>query len=204
MTNPRGRNSVRGNTKRKEEERDKKWQANLFLLSYFTDSVGLYFWPPSFSVDFYLTSYFCVIRTMASRQFDIRLIPGFSGTATDIPIMEWLEVLELICELCKITNVEWVLPLQLKGATRETYKQLSKEQQNDIEEIKHALVKAYRTDLFVAFNQFTTYRLHPVETVDELLTDLQWLVGEMLPECWRKSTFMSHVRRLIWLSTRKP
>ena len=27
---------------------------------------------------------------MASRQFDVQLIPDFSGMATDIPIMEWL------------------------------------------------------------------------------------------------------------------
>ena len=95
LTNARGRlckpcgvNSIRGNTRRKEEERDEKWRVNLFLLSYFADGIGLYFWPLSFSVDFYLTSYFGVIRTKASRQFDVRLFPKFSSTAKDIPIME--------------------------------------------------------------------------------------------------------------------
>ena len=89
MTKLRGVNSVCGNARRKEEERGEKWQVNLFLLSYFVDSVGLYFWPPSFSVNFYLTSYFGIIRTMASKQFDVRLIPEFSGAAVDIPIIEW-------------------------------------------------------------------------------------------------------------------
>ena len=109
---------------------------------------------------------------MACRQFDIWLIPKFSGAATDIPVIEWLEDLELTCEFCEITKIEWVLPLQLKGMAWETYRQLSKEQWNDIEEIKHALLKAYRTDLFVAFDQFTTHCLCPEETVDEFLTNL--------------------------------
>ena len=55
---------------------------------------------------------------MASRQFDVRLIPEFSGAAADTPILEWLEDLELTCEFCEI---ERVLPVRLKGAARETY-----------------------------------------------------------------------------------
>ena len=50
------------------------------------------------------SSYFRVLLTMASRQFDIQLISEFSATATDMPIMEWLEDLELTCELCEITK----------------------------------------------------------------------------------------------------
>ena len=97
--------------------------------------------------------------------------------------MEWLEDLELTCELCEITKVEWVLPLRLKGVARETYWQLIKELQDDVEEIKHALVKANGMDLFVAIKQFTRCCLHPEETIDEFLADLQRLaklVGEIL------------------------
>ena len=123
--------------------------------------------------------------------------------------MEWLEDLELTSELCEITKVEWVLPLWLKGVARETYWWLSKAQRDDIEEIKHALIKAYGTDSFVAFEQFNMRCLHPEETVDEFLTDFQWLVrlvGGMPPECWMKSAFVnglpSHVRGLLQSSTR--
>ena len=146
---------------------------------------------------------------MASRQFDIPLIPEFSGAATDTPIIEWLEDLELTCKLCKITKVERVLPLRLKGAARETYRQLSKEQHDDVEEIKRALIKAYGTDSFVAFEQFTTRRLRPEETADEFLTGLQQLarlVGKMPPKCWIKSAFVnglpSDVKGLLRSSTR--
>ena len=64
---------------------------------------------------------------------------------------------------------------------------------NDIEEIKHALIKAYRTDSFIVFDQFTTRFLRPEETVDEFLTDLQWLawlVGVMPPEMLDEECFL--------------
>ena len=146
---------------------------------------------------------------MAFRPFDVRLIPEFIGAATDTPILEWLEDLELTCELCEISKIERVLPLRLKGAVRETYRQLSKEQRDDIEEIKRALIKAYGTDSFVAFEQFTTRRLRPEETADEFLTDLQRLarlVGETPPECCIKSAFVnglpSDVKGLLRSSSR--
>ena len=84
--------------------------------------------------------------------------------------------------------VERVLSLRLKGAARETYRQLSKEQRNEIEEIKSTLI----TDSFVTFDQFTTCRLRLEETVDEFQTDLQrlaQLLGQMPPECWMKSSY---------------
>ena len=147
--------------------------------------------------------------TMASRQFDVRLIPEFSGAATDTPILEWLEDLELTCEVCEISKIERVLSLRLKGAARETYRQLSKEQRDDVEEFKRAIIKAYGTDSFLAFEQFTTRRRRPEETADEFLTDLQrlaWLVGETPPECWIKTAFVnglpSDVKGLLWSSTR--
>ena len=79
----------------------------------------------------------------------------------------------------------------------------------DDSEIKHALIKAYRTDTFVAFEQFIMHWLRPEKTVDEFLTDLQqlaWQIGEMPPECWMKSAFIngpsSHIRGILQLSTR--
>ena len=42
-------------------------------------------------------------------------IPEFSGAATDIPIVEWIENVELVSELCTMKNVKRVLPLRLRG-----------------------------------------------------------------------------------------
>ena len=48
-------------------------------------------------------------------MFDVRLIPEFSGAATDMPIVKWVENVELVCELCTMKNVESVMPLRLLG-----------------------------------------------------------------------------------------
>ena len=85
---------------------------------------------------------------MASGQFDIWLMPEFSGAATDTPIMEDLEL------TCEITKVERVLPLLLKGAARETYRPLSKEQRDDVKEIKPVLIKDYGMDSLWLSNNF--------------------------------------------------
>lgn len=45
---------------------------------------------------------------MTSKQFNIRLIPKFSGVTTNLLLVKWLENVELVCDLCE---VEYVLPL---------------------------------------------------------------------------------------------
>ena len=130
-------------------------------------------------------SYSGIISSMANRQFDLQLIPKFHGVATDLPVMECLEDLELTCELCKRDKVEQVLLLQLKGVAWEIYWQLLKEQWDNIKQIRHAFVKAYETDLFVVFDQFIMCCLHSGETVDNFMTDLQclaFLVEEIPPK----------------------
>ena len=39
-------------------------------------------------------------------MFDVRLIPEFSGAVTDVPIVEWVKNVELVCELCTMNNVK--------------------------------------------------------------------------------------------------
>ena len=92
-------------------------------------------------------------------MFDIRLIPEFSGAVTDMPIVEWVENVELVCELCAIKNVECVLPLRSRGGALAIYRQLSAEQKADTEQIKQALITTYATDAFNAYDQFVTRQL---------------------------------------------
>ena len=89
-------------------------------------------------------------------MFDVRLIPEFSGAATDMPIVEWVENVELVCELCTMKNVEHVLPLRLRGGALAIYRQLNAEQKADAEQIKQALITTYATDAFNAYDQFVT------------------------------------------------
>ena len=96
------------------------------------------------------------LSAMEGKMFDDRLIPEFSGVATDMPIVEWVENVELVCELCSMKNVECVLPLRLRRRALAIYRQLSAEQKADAEQIKQALITAYATDAFNVYDQFIT------------------------------------------------
>lgn len=54
---------------------------------------------------------------MTSKQSDIRLIPEFSVAATNLPIVEGLENVELICELCDLWEGTkgWYRPCQVSS-----------------------------------------------------------------------------------------
>lgn len=58
---------------------------------------------------------------MADRGFDKRLIPEFNVATTNMPIIEWIENIELLCELCEIKKIVRILPhpsgFQFKGGT---------------------------------------------------------------------------------------
>ena len=86
------------------------------------------------------------ILAMEGKMFDVWLIPEFSGVATDVPIVEWVKNVELVCELCAMKNVELLLPLRLRGGALAIYRQLSAGQKADAEQIKQALIIAYATD----------------------------------------------------------
>ena len=89
-------------------------------------------------------------------MLDVQLIPEFSGAATDVPIVEWVKSVELVCKLCTMKNVERVLPLRLQGGALAIYRQLSTGQKADAEQIKQALITAYATDAFNAYDLFVT------------------------------------------------
>ena len=111
---------------------------------------------------------------MARTPFDLRSIPEFGGAALDEPVIEWLERAE-------------ILPLRLTSGSLAVYRQLSKEQRADIEDIKRALTTAFAVNVFVSFEQFARRRLRDGETVDEFLAPLERLarhVGERPPEKW--------------------
>ena len=131
---------------------------------------------------------------MKGKMFDVQLIPKFSGAATDMPIVEWVENVELVCELCAMKNVKRILPLRLRGGALVIYRQLSAERKADAEQIKQALITVYATDAFNAYDQFVTQQLHLGKTVDEFFAELRRLarlVGGPLPECWLPCAFIS-------------
>lgn len=48
---------------------------------------------------------------IAEKAFDIQLNPEFTGVVTDLPNMDWIEIVEFVCELCYLKRIERVLPL---------------------------------------------------------------------------------------------
>ena len=96
--------------------------------------VSVMLFKSAFKLQAILVRYYFL--AMEGKIFDIRLIPGFSGAVTDMPIVEWVENVELVCELCAMKNVERVLPLRLRGGALAIYRQLSAEQKADAEQIK--------------------------------------------------------------------
>ena len=63
----------------------------------------------------------CNQMQMADKVFDIRLIPKFHGISSDHTVLEWLEQVELVYEMCGVDNVERVLPLRLRGGALSVY-----------------------------------------------------------------------------------
>ena len=108
----------------------------------------------TFKLEAILAIYYLLV--VEGKMFDVRLIPEFSGAATDMSIIKWVKNVELVCELCTMKNVECVLPLRLRSGALAIYRQLSAEQKADAEQINQALITAYATDAFNAYNQFVS------------------------------------------------
>ena len=137
---------------------------------------------------------------MAGKVFDIWLIPEFHGVSSDHTVSEWLEQVELVCEMCGVDNVQRVLPLRLRGGALSVYRRLTRDQREDLQQVKHALFVAFAPDTFVAFDTFVSRRLCPRETVDEYLGDLQdlaRLIEENTSNWWLSCTFVSGLPGLV-------
>ena len=104
----------------------------------------------------------------------LRLIPEFDGSAST-PVTEWLEKLELVCSLRGVSALEEVIPLRLTGGAFSVYQQLPAGDKKDANKIKAALISAFGSDAFSAYEDFTTRRLRPGESVDVFLADLRRL-----------------------------
>ena len=131
---------------------------------------------------------------MAGKAFDIRLIPEFHGVSSDHTASEWLEQVELVCKMCGVDNIERVLPLRLGGGALSVYRRLTRDQREDLQQVKQALLMAFAPDPFVAFDIFVSRHLCPRETVDEYLGDLQdlaRLIEENTSDWWLSCAFVS-------------
>lgn len=72
----------------------------------------------------YITT--CYFGTL-TNQFDPKLILECDGADPDQSIIEWIEKAKLICWLCAVKRIEFVVPLCLTGGAYAVYQQLSEE-----------------------------------------------------------------------------
>ena len=138
---------------------------------------------------------------MAGKAFDIWLILEFHGISSDHTVSEWLEQVEMVCEMCGVDNVERVLPLRLRGGALSVYRRLTCDQREGLQQVKQALLVAFAPDPFVAFDTFVLRCLHPRETVDKYLGDLQdlaRLIEENTSDWWLSCAFVSELPGPVW------
>ena len=102
----------------------------------------------------------------------VKLIPEFAG---DGSVTEWLEKVDLVCELQGITDAASVVPLRLTKGAFSVYQQIPKEKKNKISDIKQALLAAFAVNSFAAYEQFTARRMYPGESPDVYLASLRSL-----------------------------
>ena len=81
---------------------------------------------------------------MAGKVFDIRLIPELHGVSSDHTMSEWLEQVELVCEMCGVDKR--ILPLRLRGGALSVYRRLTCDQREDLQQVKQALLVAFAPD----------------------------------------------------------
>ena len=96
--------------------------------------------------------------------------------------------------MCGVDNVERVLPLRLRGGALSVYRRLTRDQREDSQQVKQALLVAFAPNSFVAFDTFVSCHLRSGETMDEYLGDLQdlaRLIEENTSDRWLSCAFMS-------------
>ena len=105
----------------------------------------------------------------------IKLIPEYSGESD---VAEWLEKLELVCDLRQVKDVATVLPLRLTGNAFAVYQQLPKEKKGKFVEVKKSLLAAFTVNSFAAYEQFTSRKLMAGESPDVYLANLRTLAEQ--------------------------
>lgn len=99
------------------------------------------------------------------------IIKQFSGEGD---FFEWVQKLELVAKLQKVTQLENFLPLFLVGGAFAVYQSLSDETKADYKLLKQALLDAFSPDALTAFEELKNRFLHN-ESVDVYLADIRRL-----------------------------
>ena len=133
------------------------------------------------------------IAAMSIKYTDI--IKQFEGNED---FSEWIRKLELVAKLQNVKELEKFLPLFLSGGAFSVYESLEDRVKMDYKQLKAALMKSFSFNQFKAYEEFTSRRHLPYESVDVYLSDLKKLAslvdGAGNNEEWMKCAFVNGLR----------
>ena len=107
------------------------------------------------------------------------IIKNYEDYNTSGEFSVWIEKLELVATLQKITDKLAFLPLFLSGPAFSVYQQLSDDIKADYDKLKKELTTAFSTNPFSSYEQLRNRVLSEGESVDVYLADLRRLVNLM-------------------------
>ena len=64
---------------------------------------------------------------------------------------KWKEKAELVCKMCQVKHIGFIIPLRLIGGAFTVFQQLNEEDKRDFDQIKATLSTAFATDGFMTF-----------------------------------------------------
>ena len=104
-----------------------------------------------------------LLTKMTVGMLDLKLILEFDGLASKPSVVEEMEKSELVCKICYLKQLEHSL---LKADRWYVSSLPTSWRKEDFSQTKSALYIAFATDVFLAYEQFTEWCLHPGESVD--------------------------------------
>jgi hypothetical protein len=111
---------------------------------------------------------------MASSIKCSDVVEKFDGTGD---FSEWIRKVELVAKLQGLTALENFVPLFLTSGAFTVYESFDNAVKGSYKKLRSALIKAFSTDCFQAYGEFSRRRLLEGEAVEVYLADLKRLAG---------------------------
>jgi len=132
---------------------------------------------------------------MGDFKFGLKdLMYVFTGEGSQ-DLVEWFDKLELVAKSIKqLPPLETAVPMLLSGGAYSVYRGLPDDVKKDYKTLKEALMTAFVIDSASAYEQFSSRRLQPRESVDVYLADisrLARLVDPHVSDVWIKHAFVA-------------
>jgi hypothetical protein len=119
------------------------------------------------------------------------LVQQYDGSSN---FLVWVERVELVAALQKVTDLVSFVPLFLHGGAFAVYQSLDKGVKGDYDKLKAALTTAFSSNSLQAYQEFVARRLQPAEQPDVYLADLRRLALLVSPnpsDEWIRGAFVA-------------